>query len=295
MKNTKHTPTQEQYTSYDNAFDHFNRELFAGNLPSVHLTFSRKARVKGFYAPNRWKNSESTIHEISLNPDVMERPLSEIMSTLVHEMVHLWQQEFGKPPSKGYHDKQWANKMEAIGLMPSHDGLPSGRRTGVSVTHYIILGGAFEQALAKMPESCQLPWLANSPQTNKKTTHPRTDKIKYTCQSCQSNVWGKSGLHILCAKCNRTYQEFGKEVTGGNSHSQSQQQKSVRSKVGVGKWWDVFGVSLYSSRETVKSMYRKLCREYHPDTNHDLPKNEANEVMQRINEAWEEYKKLIEY
>ena len=38
---------------------------------------------------------------------------------LVHEMVHVWQEQYGHPASRGYHNKQWAAKMKAVGLQPS--------------------------------------------------------------------------------------------------------------------------------------------------------------------------------
>src|SRR5262245_14971271 len=37
---------------------------------------------------------------------------SQILSTLVHEMVHGEQHHYGKPSRGGYHNKQWADWME---------------------------------------------------------------------------------------------------------------------------------------------------------------------------------------
>jgi hypothetical protein len=34
------------------------------------------------------------------------RKATEVLSTLAHEMTHLWQHEFGTPPRKGYHDRE---------------------------------------------------------------------------------------------------------------------------------------------------------------------------------------------
>ena len=50
------------------------------------------------------------------HPDILSRPIEESMGTLVHEMVHFWQQEFGTPSRRGYHNREWADKMEALGL-----------------------------------------------------------------------------------------------------------------------------------------------------------------------------------
>jgi hypothetical protein len=74
----------------------------------------------------------------------VERP--EVLSTLVHEMVHLWQYHHGKPSRSGYHNTEWAAKMAALGLMPSNTSAPGDKRTGQQMTHYIIAGGLFGHA-----------------------------------------------------------------------------------------------------------------------------------------------------
>lgn len=75
----------------------------------------------------------------------MNRDDIEWHSTLVHEMCHLWQEDFGKPSRGGYHNRQWADKMIQVGLMPTDTGEPGGQLTGQRVTHYIIPDGKFEQ------------------------------------------------------------------------------------------------------------------------------------------------------
>jgi hypothetical protein len=73
-----------------------------------------------------------------------------ILSTLVHEMCHAWQQTYGKAPRRGYHDQQWAAKMREIGLPPSDTGEERGKETGQSMSHYIIPEGRYAQAYAKL-------------------------------------------------------------------------------------------------------------------------------------------------
>jgi predicted SprT family Zn-dependent metalloprotease len=75
-----------------------------------------------------------------------DRTDRQIFSTLVHEMCHLWQSAHGKDYKKGAHNKEWARKMEAIGLIPSATGEPGGKQTGRNVTHYIEIGGPFDVA-----------------------------------------------------------------------------------------------------------------------------------------------------
>jgi SprT-like family len=128
-------PTGDQLRAYRAAFDYFNERLFDGELSRCLLNFSRKSkRTRGFFAPNRWERGDGRTHEISLNPDFLKREPRSVMSTLVHEMIHLWQEEFGTPSRTGYHIREWAGKMESLGLMPSHTGLPGGKRTGQTVS-----------------------------------------------------------------------------------------------------------------------------------------------------------------
>ena len=66
---------------------------------------------------------------------------------LAHEMVHVWQQTYGKAPTRCYHDRQWAAKMRRSGYSPRQPGKAGGKQTGQSVTHNIIPGGAYGQSI----------------------------------------------------------------------------------------------------------------------------------------------------
>lgn len=138
-------PTMQMYAFVQDAYDFFNDRLFAGKLPPCLLTLQREKNTMGYFSSNRWQGGgKQVVHEIALNPAffITHKPL-ELMQTLVHEMVHLWQHEFGKPSHRAYHNTEWANKMESIGLMPSDTGEPGGKRTGQRMSDYPIEGGAF--------------------------------------------------------------------------------------------------------------------------------------------------------
>lgn len=199
-------PTAEQFRAYEAMFDYFNAALFAGTLPAILLNFSRHARSYGFFAAERWQGSARRTHEISLNPQhLMSRSPIEVAGTLAHEMVHLWQWEHGKRGGRGYHDRQWADKMQEIGLTPSHTGKPGGRRVGFRMTHYIAPGGAFERAFAAMPAAILLPWqgLPEPPATG---GAGKRSKLAYVCPNRHGKVWGKPDLHLLCGICRRRYE-----------------------------------------------------------------------------------------
>lgn len=193
------TPTEEQIEAFQAIFNHFNRELFASLLPPVMLVFSRgrSDRTRGHFAPKRWSDGSAQLDEISLNPDALDQPAQAIAATIVHEMCHLWQSIHGKPSRAGYHNAEWAQKMETVGLMPSNTGQPSGRRVGQQMTHYPIEGGAFLRAFAQLKRT--LPFSSGFKRAAK--SKGDRSKTKYTCPQCGVNIWGKVGLAVICGDC----------------------------------------------------------------------------------------------
>ena len=134
-----------------------------------------------------------------MNPDTFTgRSDEDILSTLAHEMAHVWQQTHGKPPTRCYHDRQWAAKMKEIGLQPSTTGEPGGKETGQSVTHYIVPGGAYAKAYAKLKATgFQLHW-QSVPEDRAASVKKAASKTKFTCPECGQNAWAKADAVLLC-------------------------------------------------------------------------------------------------
>lgn len=192
---------------YD-AFIYFNECLFDGELSTPVITWVRKRNARGYFFADRYEYrlealaDEKPLHEIAFNPDVMKgHDDRAILSTLVHEMCHQWQQEHGKKnPRKCYHNKEWARKMEDCGLIPSSTGQPGGKRTGASMTHYIPEGGLFDH---KCDLLFQDGWrLTYQGIPVPKEVSKAKDKIKYTCPKCLTKAWGKPGIELACVRCN---------------------------------------------------------------------------------------------
>ena len=226
------TPTEQQFQALNQAYQYFNQELFDGQLAGCILNFSRKKGTHGFMAPNRWRRTDEethSTHEISLTPYTLYREPILVFSTLAHEQAHLWQVDFGEPSRSGYHNKEWADKMEEIGLMPSDTGEPGGKKTGQHMTHYIIPGGKYERAFQAMPEEYKLPFVSwegdvmrglltgaggsvgnpGNPEPGKTTSRTGREKTKYSCPGCQVNVWGKPGLNVRCGDCDQVMEPAG--------------------------------------------------------------------------------------
>ncbi|MEM7169969.1 MAG: SprT-like domain-containing protein [Pseudomonadota bacterium] len=195
------------------AYIFFNEELFEGKLKTVHFTLQRKARTFGYYSPDRWQanrrgsNDDELVDEIAMNPAYFKsQSTQQILSTLVHEMVHHWQRYFGKPGRGQYHNVEWAKKMESIGLFPSDTGEPGGKRTGDRMSHYIVPGREFDVACGKFINmGHDIPWFDCHPP--KEAVQKRSsDKATYECPTlgCDLKVWGKPGIQNLGCTVHKT-------------------------------------------------------------------------------------------
>ena len=201
--------TLKEYQGFQKAFDFFNRELFSGRLPQVLVTLQRHANTRGYFSPERFKGriDTQTVHELALNPDTFTNRTDEmILSTLVHEMCHVWQETYGEPSRRGYHNREWASKMRSVGLQPSNTGEPGGMETGQAVSHYIIPDGRFAMAYVRLAESgLQLHWQSIQAVGNGKTTSKR----KFTCPICGQNAWAKPGARVTFP-----YRDFSEYACG---------------------------------------------------------------------------------
>lgn len=218
------TPTEQLFARYTYLFDYFNEHLFSGALPPVFLNLSRKEHTYGFYVRNNWgrvsdlpgiAKSHRTISEISINPTFTgSRTPKEYISTLVHEMVHHWQCEFGEPGKWGYHNKQFYNKMISIGL-EAYD-VKTGGKTGRNVSHNIMPNGLYEQFFDQLPDEYKFPiecyeilGKPDDEELKAKRASGRRSKTKYVCSGCGDQIlWGKPGVVVSCGLCGAVFNEL---------------------------------------------------------------------------------------
>lgn len=230
MQKKEENITVIQFNVLNELYRFYNRELFSGELPECLINLSRKNGAAGFFSPASWvkgnKHTGMQIHEISINPDHILSDDMEWHQTLVHEMCHLWQQEFGSPSRKCYHDKQWADKMELCGLTPSSTHRPGGKRTGQRMGDYPTPGGVFLDAYAEACKIFSLPYKQRSALAKEAYyLHAGTDtgnvvmlpalpangkqgvKATYVC-GCGNKVWGRPELNIVCGSCSTSFERI---------------------------------------------------------------------------------------
>ncbi len=204
--------TENEYKIWDDAYKFFNEKLFGNNLPEVLITLNRKKKARGYFSFERFvsrENPNKLISEIALNPDTfIDRDDMSLISTHVHEMVHVWQFYLGNRPEKGnYHDKEWGEMMEKIGLMPSSTGEKGGKRCGIKVSHWIIPNGKFEVYCKEFLQDKKINWQNVRINESAKQTRNRTPKLKYKCPDCEKSVSSKNEIKVMCMSCNQEMEE----------------------------------------------------------------------------------------
>ena len=216
-------PTQEVYPEFQLAYGYLDTHLFDGKLADCCLiTLQRHNGTYGFFVGDRFGRTDGQrAGEIAINPQHLDRRPEHILSTLAHEMVHSWQHHFGKPGRGGYHNKQWADKMEEIGLIPSDTGKAGGKRTGDRMSHYIKPGGRFASVVEQLlATGFDFTWreipLASAASAGGSgggggngegggsgnveggRASLSGKRTKYTCPHGDLNAWAKPGANLVC-------------------------------------------------------------------------------------------------
>jgi len=200
--------TLELFGALQNAYNDFRKHLFNNRLSKVVLTLNRDSHSWGYYQHRGWVKEGSINRPEINNPFGLYRESKIVMSTLVHEMVHHQQYQFGKPGRGRYRNKQFAQLMIAVGLVCSSTGRPEGKQTGDRMSHYLDDAGAFAKVFAAMPKEYLLPFKPYYHDSQRalpnRTASGAADnsKTKFTCTNCGNAAWGKPSLNIICGDCN---------------------------------------------------------------------------------------------
>src|SRR5216683_2447085 len=100
MDSLRPNPTRKTYGALDYVYDYFNKRLFRNELRHCLITMQRRRTACGFFASARFISHDRSdvSDEIGLDPRYWGPPHTdtENLSTIVHEMMHLWQFHHGR-------------------------------------------------------------------------------------------------------------------------------------------------------------------------------------------------------
>ena len=176
-----------------------------GPLPSPIIGFEPyDHRIYAYYRLG--KNAFGLDDEIILNEKHLSRPLYSILETVLHEQIHLWQQRRGAHPvERNYHNQEFVEKAEALGLHPQP----------VSGAHTRPADGQFERLLREhgvlRPTSVEVfPVVPRETKRNwwqdpGKERKGRSTLEKWSCECGQNARIGTKAHFALCVMCREPF------------------------------------------------------------------------------------------
>lgn len=208
----------KQLTTYNRASGYLNKifraindTYFEGALSMPIITIQSTPRSYGhFTLYDAWHTvSGDKLKEINIGAGTLDRPIEDLVSTLLHEMVHYYCFENGiKDVSRGgtYHNKRFKAEAEKRGLHIEYDA-----RIGWSITYpteelmdFIIDNGFSDILLGRNDGITYMPGSGAKGGQGTGIIPPRkrpSSTRKYICPCCKTSVRATKAVNILCADC----------------------------------------------------------------------------------------------
>lgn len=197
MKEKSLKPVIEKLESY---FSKINDKFYNGELQKPVITVSPD-NTKGAYgwctSWKAWKASDNQddegYYEINICAEYLSRPFEEVIGTLMHEMVHLYNLQNGvKDTSRGgtYHNKKFKEAAEAHGLLPEKN------------EKYGWIGRKLNDEAKAFVESMhetKFDLFRETPVKIKGTS--KQSSRKYVCPCCGLIIRATKEVKVMCMEC----------------------------------------------------------------------------------------------
>ena len=107
----------------ERGFEVLNEVYFNNELVMPVITIMSSPKTYGHFSVGKvWRAEETTLNEINLSAEHLDREIENVMATLMHEMVHYYCQTKGIDDTSQdgrYHNKKFKNEAEKRGLIIS--------------------------------------------------------------------------------------------------------------------------------------------------------------------------------
>jgi hypothetical protein len=196
-------------------FKAINEEYFDNKLEIPTITIQSTVGAYGHISVNKvWHSNDISTHELNLSADYLNRPIENVVSTLIHEASHLYALQNGLRDTSMngiYHNKTFKRIAEELGHLhiERHD------RYGWTITeptedtiNFIIKYG-FEDIQLVRGSQYSLTGIGGSKAGNSGTIPPKTRKPsstrKYICPCCGNSFRATKEINVMCMDCNEQF------------------------------------------------------------------------------------------
>ena len=192
-------------------FDLLNVEYFENALSRPTITIQSTPKAYGHFSlsENTWVSKLGGTHEINIGAGTLSRPIEEICTTMLHEMIHLYNYTNGvQDCSRGntYHNKRFKEAAEAHGLTVKHSDKYGWSHTSPTekLIDFVIENQLSDILLNRNEPTGFFVGKTGTHNGGINTTNPpRTSSTrKYACPVCGMSVRATRTVRIACIDCN---------------------------------------------------------------------------------------------
>ena len=206
----------KQLTSYNRVagylnkiFDLLNEEFFENELSRPTITIQSTPRAYGHFSlrEDTWVSKLGGTHEINIGAGTLSRPIEEVVSTLLHEMVHYYNYERGiQDCSRGntYHNRKFREEAERRGLNVEHSDKYGWSHTSPSdLLLDFVLENDLSDILINRNEfsGFQMGGTGTHSGTTITPTAKKSSSRKYICPCCGTSIRATKKVNIGCLDC----------------------------------------------------------------------------------------------
>ena len=219
---------EQSISELSRVFNELNNYYFDGELEEpviIIQTGGKNSGVLGWFITKRiWTNRDTgeLKYEITVVAEYLSRPVMEIVSTLLHEMVHLYcTMNSIKDTSNGpvYHNKKYKAEAEKHGLeVEKHS------KYGYAVTRANPDTISFLQGINI--DGSAFNWVRNDKPSSEdgeeeKPKKKRKKPNKYVCNGCETEITSKKPVHATCIECNLPFEKISEDDDAEEGTSES--------------------------------------------------------------------------
>ena len=204
-------------------FDLFNQHFYNGEMIRPAITVSPDGG-RGAYGwctvYEIWQASGEAYREINICAEYIDRPISEVAATMLHEMAHLYNLTNGiKDVSNNgyYHNKKYKETAEAHGLSIGHHDKYGWTITTLAAetAEWLAQQPGMEDITASRRTSLQIKTKADDDDGNDDgetttikggRTTSKNRSIKYVCPKCGAIIRATKLVNVICGDCNVAFE-----------------------------------------------------------------------------------------
>ena len=214
----KELTTYNRVTQYLNKiFKAINAEYFEGDLEMPTITIQSTVGAYGHITTSKvWKNENGNAsYELNISADYLNRPIENVVATLIHESVHLYclQNGIKDTSNRGvYHNKRFKDIAENMGhlIIDKHETYGWTITSPSDDTIEFCLSYGFEDIKISRQTAFSFGGFTGGKAGNGNAPVPKTKKPsstrKYQCPCCGNSFRATKVLRVLCMDCNEEFE-----------------------------------------------------------------------------------------